>query len=109
MKIITDADALLAMLRETPARRAVEMRHDEDRPAVREYKAEGFSRGRFLAMIEKDGTANELLDRAYYANFQRDAETWARLPLRYGPFCSMWVLPEHPKAPQKPFDDDIPF
>jgi len=108
MKTITDAEALLAMLRENPARRAVEMRDDEEAPAVREYKAEDFKRGRFLAMIEC-GTANELLERAYNASFNKDAAAWASLPLRYGPFCSIWVLPEHPEAPQAPLDDDIPF
>jgi hypothetical protein len=109
MKIITDAEELLALLRENPARRAVELRHDEDRPAVREYKGDGFKRGCFLAMIEEDGTANELLYRAYNASFDGEAETWARLPLRYGPFCGTWVLPEHPEALQKPLDDDVPF
>jgi hypothetical protein len=48
---ITDADALLAMLRENPTRRAVEYRDgpdDEVRPAIREYEADRFQAGATL-------------------------------------------------------------
>jgi hypothetical protein len=38
-------------------------------------------------MIAGDGTASELLDRAYNAHIHEDGETWGRLPLRYGPYA----------------------
>jgi hypothetical protein len=40
-------------------------------------------------MIEGNSTASELLDLAYNAHCEADAETWERLPLRYGPYCRL--------------------
>ena len=58
-----------------------------------------------IALIDDTGPARELLNKAYDADVDRDASTWAALPLRYGPYCSTWVLSEHPQAPTKPGPD----
>ncbi len=58
-----------------------------------------------IAWINETGSARELLDKAYDADLAGDASEWAALPLRYGPYCSTWVLSEHPKAPTKPGSD----
>jgi hypothetical protein len=55
--------------------------------------------------IDKTGPAYELLDKAYDADLACDASAWAALPLRYGPYCSTWVLSEHPHATTKPGTD----
>jgi hypothetical protein len=57
---------------------------------------------RAIAWLDDTGSARELLDKAYEADVSSDANAWAALPLRYGPYCSTWVLPEHPKAPVGP-------
>jgi hypothetical protein len=58
-----------------------------------------------VAWIDDTGSARELLNKAYDADLAGDASAWAALPLRYGPYCSTWVLSEHPKAPTKPGSD----
>jgi hypothetical protein len=58
-----------------------------------------------IAWIGDTGSARELLNKAYDADFAGDTSVWVALPLRYGPYCSTWVLSEHPKAPTKPGSD----
>ena len=58
-----------------------------------------------IAWIDDTGSARKLLNKAYDADFAGDTSVWAALPLRYGPYCSTWVLSEHPKAPTKPGSD----
>jgi hypothetical protein len=55
-----------------------------------------------IARIDDTGPARELLNEAYDADVTGDASAWAALPLRYGPYCSTWVLSEHPQASTKP-------
>jgi hypothetical protein len=55
-----------------------------------------------IAWIDETGPARELLNKAYDADVDNDAAAWAALSLRYGPFCSTWLLSEHPQAPTKP-------
>ena len=55
-----------------------------------------------IAWIDDTGPARELLNEAYDADVAPDASAWAALPLRYGPYCSTWVLSEHPQAATKP-------
>lgn len=58
-----------------------------------------------LAWIDDTGPARELLNKAYDADAAGNAAVWAALPLRYGPYCSTWVLSKHPQAPTKPGSD----
>jgi hypothetical protein len=60
---------------------------------------------RAVAWIDEAGPARELLNKAYDADVARDVSAWAALPLRYGPYCSTWVLSEHPQATTKPGAD----
>lgn len=60
---------------------------------------------RLIAWIDETGPARELLNKAYEADVARDASSWAALLLRYGPYCSTWVLSEHPQAATKPGSD----
>jgi hypothetical protein len=47
---------------------------------------------RAIAWIDDMGSARDLLNKAYDADVARDLSAWAALPLRYGPYCSTWVL-----------------
>ena len=58
-----------------------------------------------IAWIDDTGSARELLNKAYDAAIAGDIAAWAALPLRYGPYCSTWVLSEHPQTPTKPGSD----
>jgi len=105
---ITEVDDLLAQLRANPTHRAVSYCLDDEAdigesPALVEFKnIDPAGPGRFIAWIEPDSPASKLLDDAYTADIEVDAEAFAHLPLRYGPYCSTWVLPDHPMAPEKP-------
>jgi hypothetical protein len=55
-----------------------------------------------IAIIGQNSPAAALLDRAVDADCKGETAAWLALPLRYGPYCSTWVLPEHPLAPKKP-------
>jgi hypothetical protein len=101
---ICDVEELLVLLRENAHTRAVTYMNGE--VAVCEC-ADGDPAFpiRPVAWIENMGTARDLLNKAYKADGSRDRFAWATLPLKYGPYCSTWVLPEHPKAPAKPGPD----
>lgn len=98
---IRDVGELLVLLRDSlPARAVAYVGGDL---AVCDC-ANGNS-ARPIAWIDDTGSARELLNKAYDADLAGDASAWAALPLRYGPYCSTWVLSEHPKAPTKPGSD----
>lgn len=102
---ITDEAELLTLLREGPTLRAV-CYPDDESPAVCECKnGNPAAPSRVVAWIADKGSASDLLSRAQDADCAEDAAAWQSLPLRYGPFCSTWVLPEHPAAPSKPGAD----
>jgi hypothetical protein len=101
---IRDVGELLVLLRERLHTRAVS--YIEDDLAVCDC-ADGDPGcpTRLIAWIDETGPARELLNKAYDADVGRDASSWAALPLRYGPYCSTWVLSEHPQAANKPGSD----
>ena len=104
---ITEVDDLLGQLRANPQCRAVTYCRDEEAehgesPALVEFKTTSpTGPGRFIAWIEPDSAAEKLLHQAHDVDVAADNDAFAKLPLRYGPYCSTWVLPEHPRAPQK--------
>src|SRR4051812_6136924 len=104
-EIANDAE-LLALLREAPAVRAVAY-PDNKNPAVCECRDGDPGRPhRVLARVSDTGSARKLLTHCQDADIEGDVAAWAALPLRYGPYCSTWVLPEHPRAPSKPGVDE---
>jgi hypothetical protein len=101
---IRSVDELLVLLREGLLTRAVAYVGDD--LAVCDCADGDPGRPiRSIAWIDSTGSARELLNRAYDADLARDASVWAALPLRYGPYCSTWVLSEHPQAATKPGAD----
>ena len=107
--ILTEQE-LLSSLREAASRRVVAYAWDgeEQYPAVIEC-AEGapdFETGELVAWINPDSEAAQLLFRALDARCENNLEVFSALPVRYGPFCSTWVLPSHPLAPQTVKQDD---
>ncbi len=97
---IHDAGELLVLLRESALTRAVT--YIEGKVAVCECADNDPAFPiRPVAWIDNIGTARDLLDKAYDADQLRRRSAWAVLPLRYGPYCSTWVLSDHPKAPTK--------
>lgn len=101
---IREAGDLLILLRERASMRAVAYIGDaiavcdcEDGDPARPIRP--------IAWIDDTGLARDLLNKAYDADVARDASAWGVLPLRYGPYCSTWVLSEHPKACTKPGSD----
>lgn len=99
---IDDAATLLALLREAPTTRVVRYVRDEDLAICESEDGDplpGKSRG-VVAWIEDGGTAQVLLNAALDADVAKDCDrqAWSELPLRHGPYCSTWVLPENPYA-----------
>src|SRR5579863_8615454 len=95
---------LLVLLRENPPTRAVAYVRGDI--AVCDCTTGDPARPtRPIAWIDDTGPARELLKKAYDADLGGDAAAWAVLPVRYGPYCSTWVLAEHPQAPTKPGSD----
>jgi hypothetical protein len=102
--IIRDVSELLGLLRERLHTRAVS--YIKDDLAVCDCADGNPGRPtRPIAWIDETGTARELLNKAYDADVACNASAWAALPLRYGPYCSTWVLSEHPQAATKPGSD----
>ena len=106
--VIADADTLLSLLREAPASRVVRFVRDED-PAICECEdgdpLPSKSRG-VVAWIEQEGSAWALLNATLDAAVAGELSTWEFLPLRYGPYCSTWTMPENPHAPKTPGSDE---
>ena len=104
---ITEVDDLLAQLRANPHCRAVSYCRDDEAeygesPALVEFTTTSPTwPGRVIAWIEPASAAAKLLDQAHDVDVAADNDAFAKLPLRYGPYCSTWVLPEHPLASQK--------
>jgi hypothetical protein len=104
---ISDVTDMLRLLQIDPAKRAVvytDMHDDEYGRCVAEVDAR-LRAVRILAWLD-DGSATLLMDAAYEADCGGDTAAWAALPLRYGPYCSTWVLPQSPIAPSKPGTDE---
>lgn len=107
--VITDADAMLTLLRVDAANRAVvyfEPSDDDDgRPCVAEVNGR-FRALRVLGWLSNDGSAKTLCNAAFDACLAAargdNTEAYRSLPLVYGPYCGTWVLSEHPAA----FTDD---
>jgi len=102
--IITDAEEMLSLLRADSVNRAVAYVRNADgdyERALVEVNSSCLPK-RWLAWLPDEGTAHDLLRAAYDADCNADSAAWAALPLRYGPYCSTWVLPEHPRAPSRP-------
>jgi hypothetical protein len=98
---IHDVGELIALLRERVAMRAVAYVGD-DLAVCECVDGDPAQSARTIAWIDDSGSARDLLNKSYDADVSSDASVWATLPLRYGPYCSTWVLSEHPKAPVKP-------
>jgi hypothetical protein len=81
---------------------------NDPQPAPSDPASSDFRSGQ-LAELGKNGRRCQELaangPKAYDADVAGDASAWAALPLRYGPYCSTWVLLEHPQAPAKPASD----
>jgi hypothetical protein len=107
---IEESDALIALLQERPSHRAVVCIERDDGGLEYDVFVAEFDNGdpasarcgRRIAIVNETGSARRLLDRAQDADTRGDTATWSDLPVRYGPYCSTWVLPEHPKAPSRP-------
>ena len=98
---IHDVGEMLVLLRDSPPTRAVAyVGHD-----LAVCDCTNGNPARPIAWIDDTGSARELLNKAYDADLAGDTSVWAALPLRYGPYCSTWVLSEHPDAPTKPGSD----
>jgi hypothetical protein len=97
---IRDVGELLVLLRESPLTRAVAY-VEGDHAVCDCANGDPGCPTRTIACIDNTGPARELLTKAYDADIACDASAWAALPLRYGPYCSTWVLSEHPQAPIK--------
>jgi hypothetical protein len=103
---ISDVAEMLRLLRIDPANRAVVYIDTPDDSYGTRCVAEVDAHlrpSRVLAWLD-EGTAAGLLDAAYNADCEGNTVEWANLPLRYGPYCSTWVLPESPVAPTKQGD-----
>ncbi len=105
---ITDAEEMLSLLRDDPGNRAVAyVRNGDDdyERALVEVNSSCLPK-RWLAWLSDEGTAHDLLEAAYDADCKADSAAWAALPLRYGPYCSTWVLAESPHAKKKAGGDE---
>jgi hypothetical protein len=105
---ITEPEAMLRLLREAPTRRLVaylDLEHGFYVLCQHEAEAEAWSYREAelapLAVIPRDSQAAAMLDRAY--DYDTDPKGEAP-PIRYGPWCSHWVLPEYLAARGQ--DDD---
>jgi hypothetical protein len=118
MREIHTREELLASLREDPMRRIV--KYVEHEPAVvqyprmfREYEWRGL-RGKLVAAIADDSDAQTLLNEIYSiegcgVEVLPDEQAAAQLPLRYGPCCSEYCLPEYLKEwGRADSDSDLP-
>jgi len=103
---VTETADMLALLREAPRRRVVSylvLPDGFEGPCVCEFPGDALQgNARVVAIIGEGGTARPVLDQAYEADLAKDGPAWEALPLRYGPHCSMWVLPDHPETPTVP-------
>ena len=101
-------DELLACLREAPHLRIVGYDDHDARVVIEGGEDDNgevvyyFGGRKIIVRIAKGSAADALLDDAYNAAAPdaTDAALWASLPVRYGPGCSEWCLPEHPEATQ---------
>lgn len=101
---IRDVRELLVLLRESLPTRVVA--YVKDGLAVCDCAQGDAGRPtRPIAWIDDTGAARVLLNKAYDADLARDMSAWTALPVRYGPYCSTWVVSEHPQAATKPGAD----
>lgn len=108
VSLISTAEALLQLLRQSPtsrmvlaegkigregrAIRAVVERHDRPLPVITP-----------LAYLCRGSEADELISAAIRADSMPEgAAEWARLPVRFHEFYDACLLPEHPHAPCEP-------
>ncbi len=114
-KFIRDENHLLDALRENPTRRAVAARRRDTKRrevcfAVVEFPtSEPRGDGESLAWIKPGSEASALLNRVHVADMAADADEFARLPLRHGPYYGTYVLPDHPHAPTEAGSNHVPF
>ena len=59
-------------------------------------------RAKTLAYVDESGSAFTLLMNAMDVDRPEMAEAWSALPIRYGPYCSHWVLADSPFAKARP-------
>lgn len=106
VQTVTETAEMLALLREAPRRRVVSylvLPDGFEGPCVCEFPGETLQgNARVVAVIKEGGTACPILDQAYEADLAKNRLAWDALPVRYGPHCSMWVLPDHAEAPAGP-------
>lgn len=106
---VSSVEELLRLLGESPAKRAVvciERENGLDFDMVIAEFTDGNPtwprQGKRIARVLEASEAAKLLDMAMEFDDGGDLTAWSGLPVRYGPYCSTWVLPEHPKAPRSP-------
>lgn len=97
---------MLALLPAAPALRAVAYPGDDEVAVCECRNGDPARPSRVIGWIDDQASARAMLDRADHADCQADLATWSILPLRYGPYCSTWVLPEHHQAPATPGGDE---
>jgi hypothetical protein len=103
---ISTSEALIAALKRDPAKSAVLYTQRPDGTfahAVMICEADSAERWTLVNYIVESSEACQLLDLAYDAGGdgkpgRADENLWSSLPIRYGPWCSSWTLPEHPEA-----------
>lgn len=94
--ITTDTE-LLDLLRSSPTTCGVGST-DDGELYVAEFAPNVAHVTRLVAWIADEGSARALLDRVQDIACDGDHAARETLPLRYGPWCSTWVLPDHPRA-----------
>ena len=99
---ITQEADMLALMREAPTRRYLRILETEPVwpwPRVIFETDEGeVHGGERIASIGAGTPAEALLDRAHDTSSEDQPAEWATLPIRSGPYCGCWVLPDHPQA-----------
>jgi len=95
-------EAMLTLLRQNRPAAVISLEEEDSITAIVRVDPDSLRPVEGLAIVERESDAGKLLDAAFHADIGRDQATWERLPLRYGPFYAMWVLPEEPYAPSSP-------
>ena len=102
METISSNESLIECLRKHHPAAVMTLEDDNYVTMVTRIDRESLTPTENIAIVNRESDAGELLDAAFYADIFLDMSTWDRLPIRYGPYDSMWVLADAPFAPSSP-------
>ena len=105
LKNICTKEGMLEILRDNRPAAVLSLEEEDQFTVVTRIDPTSLAPIEGLAVLERESDAGELLDAAFLADLRKDLSVWERLPLRYGPFASMWVLADEPFAPAQPGAD----